>query len=408
MRHLVVVGAGLSGLYSALCALDQGAAVTLISQGRGGLSHSHGCIDVWAGGAPTRALPQLRDDHPYSKLGISAVRRAIDHFLNLCSTLGSPYMGDLSQNLSLPTVIGRVHKTTFAPESMALGSLDDETPITLLDIPIFRDAPLRIAAEGLRAQGFQVAQVIPAPLANYTPKRDVYATDIARLFDSQDTLQDIARAWKPLLSTAERVGIPAVLGYDEPGRAYEYLSDAWSLPIFEIPTLPPSLTGLRLERLLRTQAVRSGVAYIEGARVIGRVDGQSGGRRVSGVVSVGAPASHIFDADALILATGGFLHGGLTADRSGRVHETVFDLPVVHTDGRQNWLGSGPFSPQPYATFGLSVDRYMRPLNAGGEVMYENLFAAGGVIAGADRSMEGCRQGLDLATAYRAVESALS
>jgi anaerobic glycerol-3-phosphate dehydrogenase len=36
--------------------------------------------------------------------------------------------------------------------------------------------------------------------------------------------------------------------------------------------------------------------------------------------------------------------------------------------------------------------------------MFENLLAIGGVLAGADRAHEGSRQGIDIATAYRAIE----
>jgi glycerol-3-phosphate dehydrogenase subunit B len=49
----------------------------------------------------------------------------------------------------------------------------------------------------------------------------------------------------------------------------------------------------------------------------------------------------------------------------------------------------------------------MQPLNVDGKPIFDNLFAAGGLLAGADRGMEGSRQGIDLATAYRAIEAAL-
>jgi glycerol-3-phosphate dehydrogenase subunit B len=50
----------------------------------------------------------------------------------------------------------------------------------------------------------------------------------------------------------------------------------------------------------------------------------------------------------------------------------------------------------------------MRPLGADGAPLLQNLFAAGGLLAGARRAEEGSRQGIGLATAWRAVESALA
>ncbi len=408
MPDLIVVGSGLTGLFAAVLAARRRAHVCVISQGRGGLSQAHGSIDVWAGGAPTRAIPQLRASHPYASLGLAAVRDALDAFCKLMDSLDYPFSGDPSTNLTLPSPLGTPHITCLAPESMAAGDLQDRTPITLLEIPTFRDAPLHLAAEALRKGGIDIRDVIPAPLPAFEARRDVYSTDIARLFDDPESRMEIARAWKPLLSKARRVGIPAVLGLANSREAHAALCEAWGIPVFEIPTLPPCLPGLRLEHRLRLYATRSGVSFVEGPRVIGRVDGRSGGHHVSGVVSLGAPAPHIFEADAVLLATGGFLHGGLVATQDGRVQESVFDLPVVYRPGREFWVADAPFGPQPYTEFGVAVDAEMRPVGAGQHPLYENLFAAGGLLAGADRAIEGSRQGISLATAYRAIQTALA
>jgi anaerobic glycerol-3-phosphate dehydrogenase len=49
----------------------------------------------------------------------------------------------------------------------------------------------------------------------------------------------------------------------------------------------------------------------------------------------------------------------------------------------------------------------MQPLGLDEKPMFKNLFAAGGLLTGSDRSIEGSRQGIDLATAYCAVNEAL-
>jgi glycerol-3-phosphate dehydrogenase subunit B len=110
----------------------------------------------------------------------------------------------------------------------------------------------------------------------------------------------------------------------------------------------------------------------------------------------------------VILATGGVLHGGLLARQDGRVQESVFDLPLTFSAERAGWATATPLGPQPYELFGLDVGTDMRPLGGDGEPMFENLFAAGGILAGADRTAEGSRQGIGLATGLRAVEAALA
>jgi hypothetical protein len=48
----------------------------------------------------------------------------------------------------------------------------------------------------------------------------------------------------------------------------------------------------------------------------------------------------------------------------------------------------------------------MQPLDERGEVIYPNVLAVGGLLAGADRTSEGSREGIDLATTWKAMQSA--
>jgi glycerol-3-phosphate dehydrogenase subunit B len=108
-----------------------------------------------------------------------------------------------------------------------------------------------------------------------------------------------------------------------------------------------------------------------------------------------------------MLATGGVLNGGLVARQDGIIQDSVFGIPAAASPQRETWASPDLLDPQPYARFGLPVGSDMRPLGPDGAPFFENLFAAGGLLAGADRTAEGSRQGIDLATAYRAVEAAL-
>ncbi len=269
-----------------------------------------------------------------------------------------------------------------------------------------RDFYPHFSASNLKRSGFKIDKVIELPLPQMSLKRDLYATDLGQRFEDSTWREQTARGWKPLVSGIHRLGLPAVIGLSQSTWAFAQLQERLGVQLFEIPTLPPSLPGLRLETLLRGKAEHSGVRFVEGSTVIGRIDGTSGGKRVSGVMlqSVGGP--RVLNADVVILATGGVLHGGLVAQQNGHFKESVFDLPVNFDEGREFWTASSPTVSQPYSKFGLPVNERMQPLDSTGKVVFENLFAAGGILAGADRSFEGSRQGIDLATAFRAVESA--
>jgi glycerol-3-phosphate dehydrogenase subunit B len=407
LTDLLIVGAGLTGLFAAALASKRGAKVTVIAEGRGALEVSHGCIDVFGSMLAADALPRMPRDHPYSLAGLEALESASEVLLRIADEGGNPYLGSLRQILKLPTGLGAIRPTSLAPRTMSVGDLSDESQVAIAGFATFRDFYAPLVADNLRQAGIRVSPVLELPLVDAPRHRDAYATDLARLFDDARFREEIARAWKPRLTSIRRLGLPAVLGFDHAGEALSDLQEKLGVRLFEIPTLPPSVPGLRLERLLRRAAVAAGTHLIEGAHAIGSVDGRTRGRRVGGAVADTAGGPRRYPAAAVLLATGGVLNGGLATRQDGRVQESVFDLPVASTSDRSQWTGSSLLGSQPYAEFGVLVDQDMRPLGVDGEPMFENLFAAGGLLAGADRGAEGSRQGIGLATACRAVEVAL-
>ncbi len=406
MRRVLVIGAGLTGLFAAAVAGRRGASVTLVTDGRGGLELSHGCIDILEPPLSPTAIEQLPESHPYRLAGIERIHAAVATLREILEEQDLEYVGSWERNLCLPSAAGSMHATAFAPAGLAAAAPSDGDGFHLGALASFRDFSADYAAQALRREGRSVAGVVALPLPRLPPGRDLYATDLARLFDGPEWRQDTLRAWKPPLTGVRRLGLPAVLGLVHAQAARAAAEEELGIPLFEIPTLPPSVPGLRLERALRRSAQAVGVHLIEGAHATGLVEGPVG--RVAGVVcdSAGGPRPH--HADAVILATGGVLHGGLVFRARGTVQESVFDLPVQHSPKRRDWTAESLFASQPYASFGVINGAGFRPVGADGEPVFENLFAAGGLLGGCDRTMEGSRQGIDLVSGYCAVEEALA
>jgi glycerol-3-phosphate dehydrogenase subunit B len=107
-----------------------------------------------------------------------------------------------------------------------------------------------------------------------------------------------------------------------------------------------------------------------------------------------------YNARHIILATGGFRHGGLQAPSADYVVESVFGLPV---QTGPEWFAPFYWDSHPYTRFGLRSDAELRPLRPDGRPIYANVSAVGGLLAGADRDGEGSREAIDLATAFKAV-----
>jgi len=269
----------------------------------------------------------------------------------------------------------------------------------------FRDFSAALAAANLKA----CAITLPLPDergSGLHPRRDVYATDFARLFDQPNFRDQLIAAWKPLLKDApKRIGIPAVLGLEQPLIAKQRLDSELGIELFEIPILPPSVPGMRLFNILRDDFQNHGGQLILGPTVNGRIEN---GRAVVSAEANGRVKEYA--AETIILATGGFLNGGLAGEFDGTVRETVFNLDVDSRSGllprtpRQSWTSEIFLDAHAFSKFGVRVDTGLRPLDTNGEPAAENLRAIGGLLAGADRLSEGSREGIGLATAYRAIE----
>ena len=106
MTDVIVIGAGLSGYLAAIFAAEQGASVTLIAFGKGGLSSSPGLIDIWNKAIPSRALSRVKPPHPYALVEYQVLRKSIERFQEYCEAAQLPYFGKLSENQKFPTALG--------------------------------------------------------------------------------------------------------------------------------------------------------------------------------------------------------------------------------------------------------------------------------------------------------------
>lgn len=400
----VIIGAGLSGLFAGCLAARRGKRVLILARGLGGTHVGTGTIDV-LNDLASLDKRQTTPEHPYSLAGPRALRAALDEFKAICAEAGYSLHGDLKSNFRLPTAAGAARQTCLVPETMIAGDLSRPEPFALADLPGFRDFNAKFAISTLRVQlpitNYQL-QTITLPLPQTPTHRDAYATDLAHLFDRADYREQLVEVWRPLLANApKRIGVPAILGLEHSMEAKHHLDSALGIELFEIPILPPSVPGMRLFNILRNDFQAHGGQIIIGPTVSGRIEN----KRATVTADMNGRVRD-YEAEVILLATGGFLHGGLTGELEGRVRESVFNLPVAAPSARADWTSEVFLGPHPFAKFGARVNKQLQPLGGDGKLLASNLRAVGSLLAGADRLSEGSREGIALATAYRAVELA--
>ncbi len=414
MTRVVVIGAGVSGLVAAVRLARSGAAVTLLAKGTGGLQLSQGTVDILGYGPdrverPLEALAGFADahpEHPYAFLDAELVGASASYLAELVGP--GLLVGDPAVNLQLPTAVGAVRPTALASPSMTAGACVADARFVIVGLAQLKDFYPELVAYNLnRTELPGGGRLAARPALLDFPARagevDSSGLTYARALDDPATRRRFAAAVRPLVNEGESVGLPAVLGLDDHG-AWAEIAELIGAPVFEIPLPPPSVPGMRLNRTLTAVAKASGVRVVPGSRVTGfRASGES----VACVQLATAGGVREFVGDAFLLATGGFESGALSADSYHNLRESVFDLPLRRPEGA---LVHGDYwgDPQPLFTVGVETDPDLRVRHPGGAVVYDNLYAAGGVLAGATRWQEKSGEGIALASAVRAADSILA
>ena len=413
---VIIIGAGLSGLTAGWQAARRGLKTKVIAKGWGATHWASGCIDVlgYLPGEtktpvenPAAALSKLivaHPQHPYALAGIETLAAALEELQALCQQAGYPLHGRLEKNWLLPTAIGAARPTCLAPETMIAGDLRTNAPMLLVGFDGHHDFYPHFAAENLQAQGF-TARAIMLPIPAALNRQRIDTMVLARAFDDTEFRQQIIESIKPHLGNAQRIGFAAVLGLQDALRVARELESGLGRRIFEMPGLPPSVPGMRLQRIL-VQAIRqAGGSVHDGIEVVGMTDeGQqaTGDSVLKTVISKSSSRLISHAADHFILATGGILGGGIQTDHTGYAQETIFNLSVDASTQRNEWLQRAFAHPDGHAIFNAGVHtgsnfRTERP----------NLFAIGGLLGG-DFVRQLAVEGVALASANKSVAKILA
>jgi glycerol-3-phosphate dehydrogenase subunit B len=403
----VVIGAGVAGLTAAVRLAEAGARVCVVAKGVGSTHLAPGTVDVLGYAPerveePARALPGFvaeRPEHPYALLGVESIAPALDWLTERVAGGPKPgyrYVGGLERNLLLPTALGVARPSALVPETMAAGEVREGRPYCIVGMRVLRDFHAALCADnlaraGMAARGIAVEVEIGRPEAN--------ALGLARRFDDPAFRAEFAARLAPELRDGERLGLPAALGIRDPHGAWADLERRLERPVFEIPTLPPSVPGMRVYDVL-TKALRAaGGRLVVGSEVVGA---ERDGERVTALRAHASGHDVVYGARWVVLATGGFASGGLVLGSDWVTREAVLGLSLRGVPGPgEPRYGADYFGDQPMARAGVAVDSTLRASGT------ENVLVAGAALAGAEPWREGSGEGIAFASGHRAAQLVL-
>jgi glycerol-3-phosphate dehydrogenase subunit B len=411
VSDVVVVGAGLAGLTAAVRCAEAGAKVTVLAKGVGSTHLGPGTIDVLGYmpdrvQAPGEAIEALEAGHPYATIGSDRVWKGVHWLREQFAAPGAPlpgyhFHGDLSANHLLPTAVGAAKPTAVVPVTMVAGDLRSGGPILVVGFRALKDFYPDLLADNLRRAGHEARAVTLDAMPE--TRADASPVAFARAFDDPAWRDRLAAELRGHLEAGDaRIALPAVLGQEDPASVWADLQEKLGRDVFEVPTLPPSVAGIRVYRTLRDALRRAGGRIVINAQAVGaeRANG-----RLTAVRAHASQRERAYAADWVVLASGGWASGGLELDSAWNARETVFGLPLAHLPepGAPRFT-PGYFDEQPMARAGVAVDARMRPVEGDAE----NLLVCGATVGGAAPWREKSGDGISVATAYAASETILT
>jgi glycerol-3-phosphate dehydrogenase subunit B len=295
---------------------------------------------------------------------------------------------------------------------MVAGDSRQPHPVLIVGFKQYLDFYPDLVADNLILQGIQ-AKGITVSIETLENRRFVNSMTLAALFEQADFRYEVVKAiqaaWKKPGNRAGdmRIGFPAVLGMNDTRSITKDLADQLGYPVFEIPTLPPSIPGMRLSHLLHKAIEKFGGQIFEGIQV---VSSEIQNQHITTVWSEAASRLKSHSSDVFILATGGILGGGMNVDADGKIRETILNLGIPLPGPSQNWFSPQFLDPSGHSIFlsGINVDHNFRPIDRSTKPLYNNLFAVGTGLSGGDYIVERSWEGVALVSGYIAGKQAAS
>ncbi len=415
----IIIGGGLAGLTCAIKCSSEGLSTAVISCGASALHIASGSIDLlgyssgrYLTGDLDTHLDQLikrKKNHPYAKIGKKCIWESLEFFRQILSKERLNLFSMDKKNHFHITSLGILKPAYLSQRSIFNGRLLDsyklKKGLVLLNFrgyrdyypglamnqlkknPLFRDIPLKTG-------------LIELPHYTKTARNmlEFRSIDLARVFEDETYLSKIAEDIRTGAGDADVVTLPDFIGIHNYEKLHARLEEMTGKSIIEIPNLPPSIPGMRIEHALKTSYASHGGEFSSGDRVTGC----SMSRGMVEYITTENYSDTRLSAKCYILAAGSFFSGGLKSGYN-LIHEPIFNLKVAGGSDRTKWASDQFFSrgSHPFMEFGVETGTDLHPFGADAKKI-KNLYCAGAILSGYNPVMEGSGGGVAISTGYKA------
>jgi glycerol-3-phosphate dehydrogenase subunit B len=350
MTAVLVIGGGIAGYCAAFAARRAGADVTVVARSPGATALYAGAMEIVD---DLDSLLKSEPHHPFTRLGMDSVRLSHEldtavHLLMLALEKGGlKFEGGWRERGLYADIHGIARPGNLVPATVAGGELRAlmGRRVTVIGVKEVGDYDAVSTAVALKE--VHGVEAVPEEVSIPDLPQAASLTDLYGRRAPQPRGRSTSIAYPPGFTNLPPDG-------------------------FELLASPPSPHGWRLQQAIGLESVRAEVQSFDST---------------ARVITAARAADRTFRADAFVLATGHHIGGGLTGGRLPA--EPLLKLGVFHAGQSITSMGTRLqhlqyLDPAEELRSGVSTDQQLRPLDGGGQVAYENLYAAGAVLGGYD------------------------
>lgn len=404
----IIIGGGISALACGIRLQQQGKRTAVLKSGQGTMyffSGAFGLLSRMPDGSfvedPFKAMENLPDTHPYSKIGAADFRSYAMQMPAFFRECGIDVNDCSGRNGWRFLASGAVKPAWMSLDDLDLfedrGCKPGEKAL-IVNLNGFMDFFPDFIEHSLSGRGVECRKetMVFQPAEELRLSSNVMRTlNVSKLFDNEDTLDAFISELKGLLRDEDLVILPMFFGSKD-SIPLDRIREQIPVKVMFFNTLTPSVCGIRTMGQLREAYEALGGTLIMSPV---RSAELSEGRIVS--IATDSEENPVMTADNYVLATGSFISKGLVSDSSS-VKEPLLGLDVDFPESRADWYDEDSTASQNYIAAGVRTDRSFRPSIEGRTL--DNLYAIGSVLSGAHSSYEGSGAGVAVLTAFKVAD----
>lgn len=426
---VLVIGGGTAACTAAEAVLQAGKNVTMVFPNGGSSEVSAGSVDILGvipGEEPVicedykEGIPELLKkypDHIYAKCA-DELEQGVQALVSLAEAGGYKLRGFDGKNVWIPNMLGTFSINAYVPEMSGSGVLIPGKGKKVLVVGVKGNVAFNAKAAAMSYQQYQKkiggkADYFSAEirLTGWGDRRKISDGELADYLDTAEGAKELIVSIQTFCRNNrypfDLILLPPVLGYVHYQEILTDIQKACGCEAAEVLALGNSVVGYRFTRALYRGLEIRGARLLRGAKVTALSPGENGieAECTIGLTDQLHPGEKVtIHAGSAVLATGGFVGGGIKArktevwielldERLGGITTDLLNRDAVSTSGQE------------FMRMGVEVNADMSVKD---EKYNGRIFACGAVLAGHNFASERSGAGIAAVSAYLAGKHAAS